>query len=980
LNHRLLATAILGLMVAAPLWATLPAAAGTPPSPTAAPVPVAVTPLANLSMPGAVLEAAYSPDGQFLAVAIEDGPVRILNATDHSPVVNLTTSPNWISPSSISWGPASDKLAVGYTGGAVAVWRVPSGLWAWTKSGLFYEVKGISWSPDGRFLAAGVVNSVFVYAGENGNLNATMHMNYGGSQPAGLSWSHDSDYIAVGQQAYSPQGALLVVFTSANWGKALQWRWDGPLMDEVAFEGRARYLSVQLGGSRVEVWTVRNWTQFASLTTATGVDQSGWTSDGSRLVMLEREPSASPNTTEDMGGFDVLRLGGGTGEAVSLAASPDGRRVAIGESTGTLRVLAIGSNRFWDDATPLRATTGEPLAFDVRYTGATAAAVHWRDAAGAHAGTAGLALSGGRLAYTLDVPSGWDGPLYYHFEAPADGVSSPERLVQVTDNDPPVVLGFNFTRTGARGETAVARVAFTDNLQIGSSSFTLAVDGVQKASAAGDGTATLNFTLSVPVTPANSTVRIDLDVVDTSGNGGRLLSETFDLEDLTPPVFGNDLSLPGTAGGRIQLGVEARDERGTPQVTVTWRELTATAETEWINVTMGQPPVGSVAYILSMPVGRETVAVEYSFRAVDGAGNANQTAVFFQTVADLVPPEVVIDLSDREASQGHPFNLSIVARDNIGVASASAILQEDGGPNIQRDLVLDNTSGTPVWKGVHGVHDTVQTLSYQFSVTDVEGNSIVWGYRTIRVRDLTPPTVAVTNGAMRVLAGDDFTLTVRAQDADAVTAVVLYYGRVCTGPFFSYQIPMAAPARDVQVGVALSELELTTVGDGRPFCFYLYAHDKSQNIGKLGNATHPLVVEVLDGARPDAQFVTTGQPVVGRVLTFDGTPSTDDLGIVAWQWTVDGVVAGNRSVLEWRFTEAGEHTVELRVHDAAGGEDASSLKVTATPEAPTTAPVGDVLVFGLVAALAAGVAVVFMLFRRRPAAGEIEEPPAQRPE
>ncbi len=974
MHRRFLATFVLTLLVVAPLAGSVPAGADGPPTPAATPVPVPVSALATLSLPGAAVEAAYSPDGRYLAVAVEDGPIMVLNATDHTPVVNLTTAANWISPSSFSWGPNSDKIGAGYSGGAVAVWRIPSGTWAWTKGSLFYEVKGVSWSPDGRYLAAGIVNSVYVYWGQSGALNATMHMNYGGSQPAGLSWSHDSSYIAVGQQAFAPQGALLVVFTANNWGKALQWRWDGPLMDEVAFEGRARYLSVQLGSSRVEVWTVRNWTQFASLPTVTGVEQSGWTFDGARLVMLETAPSAAPNTTEDFGSFEVLRIGGGVGDAVSLASSPDGRRVAVGHTDGTLQVLGVGADRFFGDVTPLEATTGETLGFSVRYSGTVGAAVQWRDGTGARTGSAGLTLAGGQLTYTFDVPDDWDGPLYYRFEAPGDSIVSPERQVRITDNDPPFLVDFNFSRTGPRGETAVARIIFEDNLEIASSSFTLAVDGVAQAAASGGGTDALNFTLSAPVTPTNSTVRLDLEAFDATGNGGRLFTETVVLDDLAPPTFGADLSKPGTAGGRIQLGVEASDERGPPVVTLTWRELSAHDESVWLNLTLGVPPVGSDDYILSLPVARDSVAVEYSFHAQDAASNTNQTAIWFQPVRDVVPPEVVIDVSDREAVQGQPFALGVIARDNVGVATVGALVQEDGGETVDVTLTRDNSTGTPTWVATQPVSAEAETLSYQFVVTDEEGNSLIWGFRLLQVRDLTPPTVETTNPSLRTISGEDFVLQLAAHDNDAVDVLVVFYSRNCQGPFFTHEVVPPIRGKDVTATVRLSDLNITTRGDGRPVCFFVTAHDPSLNVGRLGNASDPLVLEVMDGQWPEAHVVTTGSPVVGRVVTFDGSLSTDDLGIVEWEWEVDGEVQGDRPVLEWRFGETGAHSITLSVSDAAGNEATSTVQVNALPAGSTSTAAGDVVMLVLVAAGAAGVAVTFLLLRRRPPEGEpVEE-------
>src|SRR6185295_13632207 len=169
----------LALAFALPLAALAPTAAATA-RPQAA---VAVTELTSWSNNGTIDAVSYSPDGKHLAVAIDGGPVQILNSTTFAVEFTFATSPNWVSVSSLSWGPLSDKVGVGYEGGAVAVWRlIGTSTPMWSKPNLNYDVRGVAWSPDGKFLAAGIVHSVMIYWYVDGYLNATIPLDYGGSQ------------------------------------------------------------------------------------------------------------------------------------------------------------------------------------------------------------------------------------------------------------------------------------------------------------------------------------------------------------------------------------------------------------------------------------------------------------------------------------------------------------------------------------------------------------------------------------------------------------------------------------------------------------------------------------------------------------------------------------------------------------------------------------------------------------------------------
>lgn len=950
----------------------------------AAPVPqsaVPVTETARFLYNGSIDAVAYSPDGKHLAIAIDGGPVQILNATTLAFEINFTTQPNWVSVSSISWGPNSDKVGVGYEGGAVSVWRI-GGTNAWSKTGAQYsqltsDVRGVAWSPDGKFLAAGIIHSILVFWGENGYLNATIPLDYGGSQPAGLSWSHDSDFIAVGQQALSPVGAIVALFDAKSWGKSLGWRWDGPSMDDVAFEGRGRFLAVSLGALRAEVWEVRNWTLYANISTMSGLEQFAWTADGSRLVTLETEPSARPNFTESLGGFDILHLGGGSGNSSALGVAPDGQTVAVGYTDGSVSILAIGGDRLFDDQTPLVATTGDPLTFSVRTTAAGTVHVTYSDAVGGRAAGADLVFAGGRHTLTITVPSDWEGVIRYTLTQPSNSISAPERLVRVTDNDAPTVTAWNFSRSGAGGSLGTVTATVTDNVRIQTASVALAVDGLAASSATAGGNKTLDFSCTTSLSPQNASVRVEIRATDESQNGGLLLEVVIPLDDVEAPVFGADLSLPGTAGGRIQLGTVVTDARGAPRVNVTWRELTGDSELNWTTFTFGLPAPGSVSSFSTFSLGRNTVAVEYSFAAVDAAGNANATPIRVQPVYDREPPEIVADLSDRDALQGDLFHLGIVARDNIAVASAVAVTQEDGGAATQIPLTDWATYGEGAFEGNFTVGAQSQSISYMFLITDVEGNTVSSGRRELLVKDNDPPVLRVIEGVLRVQAGGAFTFHVEAADRSDVGNLTVYYRRAGETSYlqeeFTADSRVPGPTVTARFGISIEELHVITSHDGRAIEVYFFTIDGALNGGFLGSADDPLSIAVVDGAPPVARIEAAGEYVVGSSISLDGSGSTDDLGIVDFAWTADGQSAGNRSAIAWQVPSAGSHTFKLTVKDAAGNEQSQTLVITASEAPVSSAPVGSTTVWLLLgAAAAAAVVAVLVLRMRKPKKGEEE--------
>lgn len=91
-------------------------------------------------------------------------------------------------------------------------------------------------------------------------------------------------------------------------------------------------------------------------------------------------------------------------------------------------------------------------------------------------------------------------------------------------------------------------------------------------------------------------------------------------------------------------------------------------------------------------------------------------------------------------------------------------------------------------------------------------------------------------------------------------------------------------------------------------------------------------ITVRDGEVPSAVFFYMGSNITeGGSLIFDGSNSSDNVGIVNWTWSVgDSIHYGE--VVEISFLEIGAYMVILTVYDAEGLMNSTSVKITVEKE------------------------------------------------
>ncbi len=126
-------------------------------------------------------------------------------------------------------------------------------------------------------------------------------------------------------------------------------------------------------------------------------------------------------------------------------------------------------------------------------------------------------------------------------------------------------------------------------------------------------------------------------------------------------------------------------------------------------------------------------------------------------------------------------------------------------------------------------------------------------------------------------------------------------------------------------------------------------------------AIDTVVITVLDVTDPVANAGQDQTVNVGETVTFDAGSSTDNVGIVSYDWDFGDETSGTGVTVTHEYAEAGTYTVTLTVEDAAGNQATDTMLVTVNP--------AEAFPWWIVAAggiVAVGIAVVAVfLWRKR---------------
>lgn len=261
---------------------------------------------------------SWSPDGKRLATCSDDLTVKIWNGENGSLISQATEHQNYVL--SIAWAPKGNRLASCDNLGEVIVWQTEELKPVYNHS-LGESVASLSWSADGRFLAAGTREGTIIQFEDS----LKTEVNWAKTPLSDLAYSSDGRLLGIAVNGGGP--AVLEVAKEAMFFP--QWRNYSPPKASLVYRLDS-ILNLQLGGFQ----NSENGLFYAP--------------NGSLLAYVNE---LSQPFIWDVRRDKLLPLEGHADWVRDFAWSPDSKRIATASDDGTIKVWnPVEGNCVWTSA------------------------------------------------------------------------------------------------------------------------------------------------------------------------------------------------------------------------------------------------------------------------------------------------------------------------------------------------------------------------------------------------------------------------------------------------------------------------------------------------------------------------------------------------------------------------------------------------------------------------------------------------------
>jgi hypothetical protein len=401
-------------------------------------------------------------------------------------------------------------------------------------------------------------------------------------------------------------------------------------------------------------------------------------------------------------------------------------------------------------------------------------------------------------------------------------------------------------------------------------------------------------------------------------NGGEFYTFSTISSDLIPPEIANSQgNINATTGGTVAIMATVTDNLEVAKVTVHYMLIDGTEATApmimtessdvWCaNLSVAEDKTGTIMYYLTAEDSVGNVAIDpktkmYSITVVDDDAPTSEAG-----------PNQTVEVGEMAFFDG---SNSI---DNIGITTFA--WDFDAGDGVQEDAIGFAASHVYSVEGVY-----IVTLA----VTDEAGNRDL---DTLQVNvttsplDLIPPTIVTATGNVVKTTGEQVTISATITDDIGVAEAVVHYNPIDGTETTILMIK----AESSDVWSANLSVPVDKVGT---ITYFITAEDGGENMAR-DPALENYAIAVIDSYAPVAEAGLDQTVKTGETVNYDGSDSTDNIGIAIAAWDFDVANGIQKDAIGLSascvYNVEGTYIVTLSIEDDAGNADTDTLTVTVT--------------------------------------------------
>ncbi len=285
----------------------------------------------------AVVTAAYSPDGKYVATASQDGTAKIWDALTGIELMTLGEVNESDAVNFLAYSPDGTRIVTGHDDQTARVWDSATGRVLLTLSGHGDYVNRVAYSPDGGKIAtASGDNTVKMWDAQTGSeLYTLSNVNHG---PDDVDFSPDGKRFAT-----AGEDNTAIIWDVATGRELVKFIGHTNAVNTVAFSPDGARIATVSSDNTARVWDAATGTQELLLNLAAAGMSVEFSPDGRWLATSGFDGTAT--VWDVLSGRQLLTLNGHSSAIYDVSFSPDGTRLTTAGRDHTAKVWDLTPSR-----------------------------------------------------------------------------------------------------------------------------------------------------------------------------------------------------------------------------------------------------------------------------------------------------------------------------------------------------------------------------------------------------------------------------------------------------------------------------------------------------------------------------------------------------------------------------------------------------------------------------------------------------------